>query len=206
MDIQKKIKTIYFDLGNVLIFFSFPKMIAQIGALSGMGRSEVERLFFQNDLRGLYETGQIDTAEVYRQFQRKSPLPFSLPEFMEALSNIFTPNHELWPLVESLKKAGIRLVLLSNTCECHFNRLYSHYPILQQFDHKILSFEVGACKPAPLIFQRALEVSKCSSEECFYTDDIPEFIASARECGLDGEIFTDVPTLRRQLISRGCQF
>ncbi|MES2273672.1 MAG: HAD family phosphatase [Chlamydiota bacterium] len=201
---MKKIKTIYFDLGNVLIFFSFPKMFSQIKILSGLEQSEIEHLFFQKQLRELYETGKIDTAEIYRQFQCKAPLSFSLPDFRKALSDIFTPNQELVPLIESLKNQGIRLILLSNTCDCHFDHLYSHYPVLQLFDYKILSFEVGACKPDPLIFQKALEMSQCSLEECFYTDDIPEFIAGAKNCGLDGEIFTDVPALRRQLISRGC--
>lgn len=199
------LKTIYFDLGNVLVFFSLPKMFAQMAHCTGMSPSGVKQLLFETELRELYEKGLIDTEQLYRTFLKQSPHPFSLHEFMASFSDIFTPNTDLWPVVENLKKEGIRLVLLSNTSECHFNYAYSHYPILHQFDHKILSFEVGAWKPDPRIFQKALSHSQCKPEECFYTDDVPEFIASARKVGLQGEIFTDVPNLKRQLIERGCK-
>lgn len=198
------LKTIYFDLGNVLIFFSLPKMFDQMARCTGMTSSAVKQLLYETELRQLYETGLINTEQLYRTFLKHSPHSFSLHEFMAAFADIFTPNTELWPLVHDLKKQNIRLVLLSNTSECHFNYAYSHYPILQQFDHKILSYELGVWKPDPRIFEKALLHSHCASEECFYTDDIPEFIASARQVGLPGELFTDVNSLKKQLIERGC--
>jgi putative hydrolase of the HAD superfamily len=199
------IKTVYFDLGNVLLFFSLPKMFAQMATCTGMSPSAVQGLLYGTELRELYEKGLIDTEQLYRTFLKHAPHPFSLHEFMAAFSNIFTPNTDLWPVIESLKNQGIRLVILSNTSECHFNYAYSHYPILHQFDHKILSYEVGAWKPDPSIFTHALKHSQCAPEECFYTDDIPEFIAGAKKAGLHGELFTDVPALKQHLIDRGCQ-
>lgn len=200
------IKTVYFDLGNVLVFFSLPKLIAQISHCTGLTRAQVGQFYFDTDLRELYERGSVDTEQLYRMFLKQSPKTFSLQEFMFAFSEIFTPNTELWPVVEQLKKEGLRLILLSNTSECHFNYVFSHYPILQRFDHKILSFEVGVWKPDSRIFQKALEHSQCAQEECFYTDDIPEFIANARKVGLQGEIYTDVPKLKQHFIDRGCHF
>jgi len=200
------LKTVYFDLGNVLVFFSYPKMLEQVAHCTGLDAEKIKRLFFDRNLRETYETGQIDSSELYSVFHSISPRSFSFRDFMHALSDIFIPNTALWPIVERLKKEGIRLVLLSNTSDCHFNRIYSDYPICHLFDHKILSYEVGACKPDPLIFEKALAVSNCSPQECFYTDDIPEYIASARKTGLDGELFTDVPTLCSHLIDRGCHF
>jgi len=199
------IKTIYFDLGNVLIFFSLPKMFSQIAHCTGTAPEEVQKILFDTNLRELYEKGFIQTEQLYQTVQKQSPRPFSLQEFMAAFSNIFTPNVELWPVVEQLKKGGIRLILLSNTSECHFNYAYSHYPILQLFDHKILSFEVGVWKPDLQIFQKALGVAQCAPEECFYTDDIPEFIANASKVGLQGEVFTGVSQLKQVLMERGCR-
>lgn len=200
------IKTVYFDLGNVLLYFSLPKMFAQLSQICGLPAPQIQKLLFQTPLREQYEKGQIDTQALYRIFLSHAPREFSLNEFVDALSDIFTPNTALWPLVETLKSNGVRLILLSNTCECHFNRAYSHYPILQLFDHKVLSYEVSAWKPDPLIFQKALSFSQCKPEECFYTDDIPEFIHAARKNGLDGEIFTGVEPLKNALIARGCNF
>lgn len=198
------IRSMIFDLGNVLVFFSYPKMVAQVAACTGLKAAEIETLFFDRRLRDLYETGQMSSEELVSHFQSISPRRFSFSELMHALSDIFTPNRELWPVVDQLKEQGVRLVLLSNTSECHFNRILADYPICQKFDHCVLSYEVGACKPDPKIYRQALAVSGCKPEECFYTDDIPEFIDGARKEGLQGEIFTNVPALRKHLFDRGC--
>lgn len=193
------IKTVYFDIGNVLIFFSRPRMMEQLSACTGLSVEKLNHLFFQRKWLELYETGQIDTLALYQMLQGVSPHRFSLPELLEAASNIFVPNLELWPLVKSLKDQNIRLILLSNVSECHFNRVYSDYPIFHLFDQRILSYEVGACKPHPHIFRKALSLAQCLPEECFYTDDIPEFIEAARKEGLNGEVYRDVPTLENRL-------
>lgn len=200
------LKTVYFDLGNVLIFFSLQKLISNLSRCTGISPKEIEDFFFKTDLRERYEKGLIRTEQVYQKFLSRAPKSFTLAEFTLAFSDIFTPNHEIWPLVEQLKKAGLRLVLLSNTSECHFNYAEAHYPVLRLFDHKVLSYEVGVWKPDLGIFQHALMHAQCPPEECFYIDDISEFIESARKAGLPGEIFTDVPKLKRHLAERGCDF
>ena len=198
------LKTIYFDLGNVLFFFSHPKMFAQVSQCCGIPLEEVKKILIDHQIQESYELGKIDSAGVYRYFKTRSPNQFSLHELTCALSDIFTPNTDLWPTVEQLKKMGMRLILISNTCESHYNRVYSYYPILRLFDDKVLSFEEGILKPDTRIFEKALAYARCAPDECFYTDDVPAFVASARKAGLDSELFTDVPSLRAHLAKRGC--
>lgn len=200
------IKTIFFDLGNVLIFFSREKMFKQIAACTGLQPAALQELFFKQGWLEEYETGKISTLDMFQLIQTVSPKSFEPEELFDAASNIFTLNQEICPLVENLKAHGIRLVLLSNTSECHFTRTQVDYPILQLFDDFILSYKVGAAKPDPQIFKKALQSANCSPEHCFYTDDIPEFIASAKTVGLNGEVFTSVPLLKTHLFSRGCKF
>lgn len=200
------LKTVYFDLGNVLIFFSLPKLFSNLSQCTGLNPEKIENFLYRTDLREQYEKGLIRTEELYQKFSNVATKSFSLLAFTAAFSDIFTPNYEIWPLVKQLKDQGMRLVLLSNTSECHFKHADTHYPVLQLFDHKVLSYEIGAWKPDQKIFHHALKFAKCAPEECFYIDDIPEFIENARIAGLPGEIFTDVPKLKQQLIQRGCQF
>lgn len=200
------LKTVYFDLGNVLFFFDHLKMFRQVADCCGLSTEEIKKILVDHEIQQSYEMGKIDSQELYRQLKSFSKKQFSLHEFIDAASDIFTPNTALWPLIEKLKKEGIRLILISNTCECHYNRVYSHYPILRLFDQKILSFEVGALKPDIRIFQKALSLADCDPSECFYTDDIADFVSSARKSGLDSEVFTDVSSLKSHLIQRGCAF
>ncbi len=197
------LKTIYFDIGNVLCFFDHQKMFRQIAECSGLPLKDVQSAEeMQND----YSMGKISTQELYSHFLNQSSKHFSYDVFVEAMSDIFIPNTEIFPIIEQLKQKNIRLVIISNTCESHYRYIASHYPIMDLFDDKILSFQVGLLKPDPRIFQKALEIAKCSPQECFYTDDISTFIESAKKTGLNGTLFTDVPSLKKELIQRGCSF
>ena len=97
----------------------------------------------------------------------------------------------------------MRLVLLSNTCQTHFDWVWEHYDILQRFDAHVTSCGVGAVKPEPAIFQAALNQIACQPGECFYTDDISNYVDAGRQHGLSAEVFTDVPSLMRHLQDRG---
>lgn len=195
-------KTVYFDLGNVLFFFDHAKMIKQVASCAQIPLDLAKELLVDEKLQERYERGEIDTPTLFRIFQSKAPKPFNYREFNHAISDIFVPNTDLWPIIEELKKQTIRLILISNTCESHYNWIYSHYPILRCFDDKILSFEVKLLKPDPRIFQKALTLSNCFPHECFYTDDIEDYVNSARSVGLDSEVFTTAKNLITHLKNR----
>ncbi|MCC6127643.1 MAG: HAD family phosphatase [Chlamydiae bacterium] len=197
------IQTMYFDLGNVLIFFSHEKMYRQLSDLSGLSQKTIRSWLLENDTQYRYETGNLSTEELYSYFAAGSQKSFSLPEFTNAASDIFTPNEELFPIARALKNQQIRLILLSNTSECHFNYAFERYPILKEFDDWVLSYKAGACKPSPLIFEKALTIANCPSENCFFVDDVPEFVEAARKAGLDSEVFSGVETFKKHLGDRG---
>src|SRR6185437_8830122 len=98
--------------------------------------------------------------------------------------SIFLP-HTLIPeaMLEGLAR-NRRLVLLSNTNAIHFEMIRENYPLLRHFHAYVLSYEVGAMKPLPLIYQRAIAAAGCLPEECFFTDDIPDYVEAARAQGI----------------------
>jgi len=102
--------------------------------------------------------------------------------------------------------AGIKeryeLVLLSNTNEMHFEMLQREYPILRHFDKRVLSHEVGAMKPSPVIYQRAIELAGCRPDECFFTDDIEAYVEGARQVGIDAVQFVSSAQLQEELAKR----
>ena len=189
--------TLFFDLGNVLIFFSRKKMYDQLARLTSLSPLEVQECL--EDQLFSFETGEISSFDLYAHLSSKTPESLDYEEIMTALSDIFIPNLEIFPVVKELKAKGHRLVLLSNTNEKHVHFIRSHYDILDVFDKFILSYEVGACKPHPLIYQRALQEAQGKT---FYTDDIPAYIAAGRKAGLDAELFINVALLKEQLKAR----
>ena len=200
------LNTIFFDLGNVLVFFSHEKMVEQVASCTGLAKDAIWKILIEEKVQENYEAGKISTPEVVQMFQKRALQPFSTAVFLKAASDIFTPNLPIYPIIKDLKGQGIRLVLLSNTSECHFHHVSSHYPILKLFDDYVLSFEVGALKPSETIFLKALSLANCPPKNCFYTDDIPEFIAGAKKVGLDSALFTGVESLKKSLLLRGLSF
>lgn len=195
-------KAIFFDLGNVLLFFSHDKMYRQIADLCGLPRENVHQSTFTKVLIDDFETGRVDIQAIHQFLCEISGKQVDFKSTIEAISNIFELNQAIVPIIKELKKTQIPLYVLSNTNEAHFDYAYTHFPVLHLFDGYVLSYEVGAKKPEKTIYEKALAKAGCLPHEVFYTDDIPEYVQGARNLKIDAEPFLDVPTLKSQLQKR----
>ena len=194
-------KTVFFDLGNVILFFDHQKMFRQIAE------------FCQVDLKWLsekvleyfapFERGEITSRQVHHFLCEASGKKLDYRGLQLAMSDIFQPNEPMVNLIKTLKNKQVPLFLLSNTCDAHFDYAYTHYPILHLFDGYVLSYEIGARKPEKKIFEKALAIAGCRAEDSFYTDDVPEYIEAAKALNIDAELFTHYNRLAEQLTARG---
>jgi len=193
------IKTFLFDLGNVLLFFSHDRMCEQIGALCGKTGAEIRTLIFDGDKQLEFDRGTVTETEFHRWLEQETKSHISRSELQLAVADIFTPNTTMFPLLDELKARGHRLVLLSNTNSTHIEFVRQHYDLLSKFDDLVLSYEVQAVKPEAEIYQRAISRIECQPTECYYTDDIPDYITAARQHGLRGDVFTTTDSFVEQL-------
>jgi len=197
------IRTFLFDMGNVLTRFSHDTMCHQIGQLCGLSSEATRQLLIDSGLQWEFERGRI-SEEVFRdQLSDLVGKPIALEPLRRASSDIFDPILEMKPIVQGLKEQGFRLVLLSNTTISHFDWIKGRYDFLEPFDHHVVSFEAGAMKPDPPIYEAALAAIQCEPGEAFYTDDIPEYVEKGREYGFQAEVFTGPDDLLKQLAARG---
>lgn len=197
------IRTVLFDMGNVLLHFSHERMCAQMGQLCGWTAAEVRSKFMDSGWLLDFERGRYSENQFHEWFQDLTQCSVPLPVLRRAMSDIFTLNEPLMPMLKALRLRGLRLVLLSNTSVCHYEFVRQNYPALDDFDDLVLSFRAGAVKPEQAIFDAALGTIGCAPSECFYTDDIPAYVSAGRAVGLDAEVFTDAAALRDQLGLRG---
>jgi glucose-1-phosphatase len=194
--------TLFFDIGNVLLFFSHEKMCRQLAELSSLPYQKVYDYLFHKaqNFAIEYELGKMNSESFHRHFSRTFEIHVDFISWLKAIGDIFEPNKEIFPIIEALKANKHKLILLSNICEAHFNYAYSHFPILRSFDDKILSYEVKMRKPDPLIYRAALALAQ--DTPCFYVDDIPEYVQSARLTGLDAESYKTSGELKSELQKR----
>lgn len=195
-------RTCLFDLGNVLMLFSHDRMCAQVGRALRRSADEVRAALLDSGLQARFECGAT-LQEVHRELDEQLGSHSDPVEFERACAAIFEPNHGMAELLADIKRTNTRLVLLSNTCRSHYEYIRERFDVLNGFHDFVLSYEVGAMKPDDSIYEAALRKIQCDPSECFYTDDIPEYVAAARNFGLDAEVFLDAMTTRRLLQQRG---
>lgn len=197
------IRSILFDLGNVLVPFEIDRGYAALSANSGLPMEEVARRIRESGLYQAFESGEFETVEFHDRFSKLLGLKTGPDEFREIWNSIFLPDGlTSEALVMDLKKR-YRLVLLSNTNDLHYGWLSERYPVLRHFDAYTLSYAVGAMKPSPRIYEAAVRNAQCEPGECFFTDDVMAYVEGARAFGIDAEQFVGEETLRRHLRERG---
>jgi FMN phosphatase YigB (HAD superfamily) len=200
------IRTVIFDLGRVIVPFDFTRGYSRMAERCGLTPEEVRTRIRAMNIVTPYETGLIESREFVRSILERIGADMPYEEFGEIWSSVFLPETSIPDsLVGGLKK-NHRLVLLSNTNEIHFEMIRAKYPILRHFDEFVLSYEVKAMKPDPKIYHAAIEKAGCPAGECFFTDDVPEYVAGARAVGIDAVLFESADQIEKELSSRGIRW
>jgi len=195
-------KAIIFDLGRVLVHFDFNRAYRELESLCPFPAAEIPKRLAPTGLPQQFETGLIDGPEFHAKITEILGLSVDYDRFCHLFCGIFT--HPLVPesLLEDLH-SRYRLVLLSNTNSIHFDMIRATYTFLRHFDELVLSYEVKAMKPHPDIYRAAIGKAGCRPEECFYTDDIPDYVEGARKMGIDAVQFEDAEQLQAEMRARG---
>lgn len=197
------IKTLFFDLGNVIVPFDFKLAYARMAQHCGCKFDEVPDKIRATGLVAPFERGEIEARQFVRELSAALQLNIGYDDFCGWWSCVFLPE-PLLPaeLLEHLA-SRYRLLLLSNTNSIHFEMLQSAYPLLGHFHDRVLSYQVRAAKPDPRIYQAAIARAQCKPEECFFTDDLAVNVEAARQQGMDAVQFLSADQLRRELEIRG---
>ena len=197
------IKTVIFDLGKVIVPFDFKRGYRAISELCGYSPEEIPKRIGATDLVTRFECGQLPPEEFVAALCRILDLRMEYDRFCQIWSSIFLPE----TLIPERMLEGIgqrrRLLLLSNTNAIHFRMIRDNYPLLRHFHEYVLSYEVGAMKPSPRIYEEAIARARCEPAECFFTDDIAEYVQAARAAGIDAVQFESAAQIERELIRRG---
>ena len=194
---RPEIEFVYFDLGNVLLFFDHQQACRQMAEISGASHDVIWSRVFEGELQIAYETGDVDCAAFERLF-REACEPcseYSLAELKRAASDIFVPNEAGFAAAEKVAEAGVRRGILSNTCPAHWEFVMEqdYGPRLAAFDVHALSYELRSMKPAEAIYRRAAELARTSPERILFLDDRPENVEAAVRAGYQAHLYD--PTL-----------
>ena len=197
------LRALLFDLGNVLVGLEFDRAYRAAAACSPYTVDELRGRFTHLDIARPYETGEVTSQAFYERCRRDLSLDVDYTAFAQLWGNMFADE----PLIErewlDALAEEYRLVLVSNTNELHYEWIRERYEIVKPFHAAVLSYEVGAMKPDPKIYEAAVKAAGCRPEECFFTDDKAENIDGARKAGIQAEVFSGATPLRETLRTLG---
>lgn len=173
------IKTIIFDLGNVIVDVDANRTQA---ALSHLGVEHSEDIFTlkeQNALCDRFERGEITRHEFLSGLATFAPAGVSvnaLQSAWEAMVLQTTPDR--LQTIAALR-SQYQVFLLSNTNEIHYDtvsqHLRKHHAVDQLeslFDRTYLSYQVGHRKPTAAIYQHVLTDAALVPAETLFIDDL----------------------------------
>lgn len=203
---QIQIKSVIFDLGNVLALHDARIAARRYAELTGLTFQEVWDTILTSKTEKAYTRGEISTYEFYRYIKGLAKNPDSSLNFAKCRdiwNEIFTENPGMEPILKALKK-NYPLYLISNTNAMHYRYLVKKYwHLLRHFQRRFPSHEVGARKPDPEIYRRVLKAIRLDPEHTVFVDDHPGFIEGAKSVGMHGILFKTPVQLIRDLKKHG---
>jgi FMN phosphatase YigB (HAD superfamily) len=189
-------RCIVFDFGNVVALFDHMIACRQLASLSRPLRDpqDVFERIFKTSLEEDYDCGRLSTPAFVERLRRDLQLEASDEAIAHAWCDIFMPNPAIEEMIVREKRHGTRLVLASNTNELHFEWFSRQFePVLRLFDELVLSFRVGARKPAVQFFEACIRASGRTADQIIYIDDRPDYVTAGRALGMQAFVYD--PTL-----------
>lgn len=193
------IKSIIFDLGNVIVSFDHRKISKRLEAACEHASDAIYARAVTGELAREYNLGKISTGDFFAAINREFGLGIDYEDFYAAWNCTFLPE-PIVPdeLIKTLSEK-FRLLILSDTNEMHFDFIRENFSILNYFDDFIVSHKAGLVKPSAEIFQKAVETADCLPEECLFIDDLLVNVEGARKCGLNALQFVSAERLTEDL-------
>ena len=194
-------KGIVFDFGGVIATSDNERIRKEIASAFHCSNEETDRIMLQLKPRSWNGCNE-------RQFWEsiacslQQPLPDTwISHFHDVMKQAVQEIPGSIRLIQSLRKQGIELALLSNTRKdkAQILREAGYY---DYFSHIVLSCDGMHAKPDPEIFQTLLDKLHLPAKDCLYIDNKGDNCKTASQLGFDTILFTTIEQLIQELHKR----
>ena len=198
------IKTIFFDIGGVLIDIH-PERTYQYLSDSADVEVSMVKESFPWDAHDQYERGIINNEDWFITYKESLPQPCCLKrsDFWNAWKLLLGEEKNTVNILEALNKQ-YSIWLLSNTNPKHIqDEIEKRYLFPSLVNGAVYSFDVGVRKPEKEIYEIAMQRANANPQECLFIDDLLENIQAAKQIGIEGIHFISSEQLKQELVHLG---
>ena len=196
------VKALIFDLGNVIILFSFEKAFRKWAELSGKDLPFIQENFSFDSIHDEFERGRVSPEAFYRHVNDRFGNILSFDDFKTGWNSIYNglvPGAE--DLLQKLRKK-YSLFALTNTNSIHYDYCSREFETaFKLFDQVYPSHEIGFRKPEPEVFQYVLKDRSLQKQEVLFFDDLEENVTSGRKAGIPSRVVTHPSKLKETIES-----
>jgi putative hydrolase of the HAD superfamily len=192
---------VLFDLGGVLIELGGVDSLQEMASI--VGDEELWEKWLTSPWVRRFERGECSPIDFSTGFVAEWQLDVSPERFLDIFRDWpvgpMAGSHEL--LIEV--QAEVPIGCLSNTNTMHWDYQFSRWPILSQFDHRFLSFELGLVKPDAAVFGAVVDGASVTPDRVFFLDDNIINIDAARAFGFQAVRVRGIGEAREALAAAG---
>lgn len=187
-------KVIFFDLGGVVCRFHRQRRLAALGEACGVPPERVESELYASGLISRWDLGLDASSEIHRTIREKLGFPGNIQALQEIWCSAFEPDPDVLALAGSLRP--LHTALLTDNDHLLLDALPDQFPqVASHFDALLFSCRLGATKPEPTAFTRALDLMGIAPGESVFIDDRAVNVAAARDLGIAAIHFRDAAAL-----------
>ena len=193
------VNTVIFDIGGVLVDFCWREFIAEKGYSPEM----VERIgkaSTQTPQWDEFDRGVLSTEEIIEGFIRNDPeIADDLKKVYSDLTGLLRKRERTIPWIRALKKAGYKVLVLSNFSKQAIDVNPFMYEFLDETDGGILSYKDKVIKPDRAIYELITKRYDLTPEQCVFIDDTSRNIDAAIAFGMNGIVFENYDQVEDEL-------
>ncbi len=199
------IKNIVFDLGGVLIDFNEKRMLDD--NIPEELHSAVKEATFHSKEWKMMDSGELEVEEAVEKML--TSLPEEIHPAVRSMiidrETQMPPLKEMTAVIDTLYERGYTLYVLSNCAKWLHEFLPEKVPSGKKFSGLVVSADYGIIKPAEEIYNILLDKYSLIAQECFFIDDSPANVETARRLGMSAHCFKDrdYSRLKADMINSG---
>ncbi|MBO4981569.1 MAG: HAD family phosphatase [Lachnospiraceae bacterium] len=180
------IKNIIFDIGNVLTDFRWKGFLEDKGFDETM-IDRIAKASVESPLWNEFDRGDWPDEKLMQAFVENDPeIEKELHEAYDDIHGMVTLRDYAIPWVQQLKKAGYRVLYLSNFSLKAYRECDDALAFLPYMDGGILSYQDKVIKPDPAIYKLLLKRFELVPQECVFLDDTQKNVDAAVAQGIYG--------------------
>ena len=176
------------DVYDTLLSSDFAAYMAEMPSMAGITAEAWEQGYHQ--VGRAFRLGQTSKAEGFARILRSAgvePRPDLVRALVDFDLEVLLRNARLYddalPFLRALRARGIKIAIVSN-CSEHTRDLLEVRGVAALADTLVLSYEVGAEKPAAEIFTIALDRLGVTARSALFVDDQPSYCTAAAALGI----------------------